>query len=167
MGTRRQLLQGLGIGLIAGSAVTPGLGGAARSRQAKWTSDSPPWWLIAPLTSGRSLGRGWRVDSLTKVHEGAAVLSLQHRDERTARVHICTHDGQPRGLAHSVLFDLVLMDGRQGKQSTEESLGRVLVQLARHIRRNELQSDDSHIASVKGLLTHDDRVILYGPEALV
>ena len=167
MATRRQLIQGLGIGMLAGTAPTAALAKDAPRRRATWTTDRPPWWLLAPLAAGSSVGRGWSLDALSPVRDGAAVLSLSHRDGRLARLHICAHDGRPRGLAHTALFDLVLMDGGQGDRPTDESLGRVLLTLAHHLRRNELRSDDQQVASVGGLLSHDQRVALYGPEQLV
>ena len=167
MATRRQLLQGLGVGAVAGVAATPSLARAAHALRSSWTSAAPPWWLLAPLAPGRSVGRGWSVHSLEVVRDGAAVLTLRTRDAQQARVHICAHDGSPRGLVHTALFDLVLMDGGQGDRPTDESLGRVLLQLSRHIRRNEMRSDDAQMASVTGLLSHDERVALFGPEALV
>jgi hypothetical protein len=166
MSTRRQLIQGLGIGLVAGSAATPALARRAHVRRAAWATDLPPWWLISPLTAGQQVGPTWSVGNLEVVREGAAVLTLVTGDERQARVHICAHEGRPRGLVHTALFDLVLMDGGQGDRPTDESLGRVLMQLGRHIRRNEIRSDDAQIGSVTGLLSHDERVALFGPEHL-
>ena len=46
------------------------------------------------------------------VQNGAAILELKHRSGQRARVHICTYEGQPKGLAHTALFDLILMDVR-------------------------------------------------------
>ena len=45
------------------------------------------------------------------------------------------------GLAHSELFDLLLMDGGDGNQPTNESLGRVLKDIERRIRKNEVRED--------------------------
>ena len=167
MATRRQLIQGLGAGLAAGSAATPALAKRAHVRRAAWSTERPPWWLVAPLAEGQAVGPVWSLQALEVVRDGAAVLTLVSRDARQARVHICAHDGHPRGLVHTALFDLVLMDGGQGDRPTDESLGRVLMQLGRHIRRNELSSNDAQIGLVTGLLSHDERVALFGPEQLV
>ena len=113
---------------------------------------------LAPLDIGASVGRGWHVADLAGPR-GATILSLAHRDGREARVHICARSGRARGLAHTALFDLVLMDGGQGDRPTEERLGRVLQQLARHIRRNELRVDDDGLRSVVQLQSHTDRAL--------
>ena len=128
---------------------------------------APPWWLLAPLETGTRIGSEWRIAGLSPITQGATILSLVHRDQRTARVHICARRGQARGLAHTGLFDLVLMDGGQGDRPTDESLGRVLKQVARHIRHNELLVDDDGLRSVVRLQSHPDREARYGPQALV
>lgn len=168
MATRRQIMQSLGFGLGALATATAPRSAVAQARHtaAAWSTQTPPWWLLSGLKQGSRVGRGWRISSLTAVQEGASVLTLTHRDEREARVHICAHHGQPRGLAHTALFDLVLMDGGQGDRDTPEDLGRVLLQLAAHIRRAEL-SDASELEQVTGLLTHAERVAVYGAEHLV
>jgi hypothetical protein len=101
------------------------------------------------------------------VEDGATILTLAQRDGEIARVHICARHGQARGLASTELFDLVLMDGGQGDRPTEESLARVLRQLARHIRRSEQTVGEDGLRMVTGLSTHGDRVARYGAEALV
>lgn len=82
-----------------------------------------------------------------------------------ARVHLCHHQGDPKGLAHSDLIDLVLMDGGRGDRATDESLGRVLMGLAAHIRDNEL-SADGDLGALARMQPHSDRVLDYGPENL-
>ena len=126
-----------------------------------------PWWLLAPLKAGTSVGGRWRLHGLEPVDRGATILSLVHRDGRQARVHICARRGSARGLAHTGLFDLVLMDGGQGDRPTDEELGRVLCQIARHIRRNELRVDEDGLRSVLGLQAHTDRAARYGPQTLL
>lgn len=129
------------------------------------TTGPSPWWLLAPLTPGAVVGRGWRVDTLSGVTKGAAVLSLAHDDGRVARVHVCAHDGAPRGVAHTALFDLILMDGGDGKRQTEEDIGCVVISLAGVIRNNEL-AEDGDLGPLARLMTHPDRVATYGPETL-
>jgi hypothetical protein len=68
-------------------------------------------------------------------------------------------------LAHSELFDLVLMDGGQGDRATAEDLGRVLLGLAERVRRNELRLDGD-LDALSRTLPHEERVLLYGPENL-
>jgi hypothetical protein len=139
-------------------------GGASRLGLA---GSDAPWWLLAPTRSGSSIGVGWQVEDLAPVEAGATILTLSHRSGRIARVHICARHGRARGLAHTGLFDLVLMDGGQGDQPTEEGLGRALQQLARQMRRNELAVDDSALVQVVDLEPHSARVARYGPETLV
>ena len=165
MPSRRFVLQALGVTAAAATALGPSSATAAELASADVTA--PPWWLLAPLEAGTRIGREWRVADLSAIAQGATILSLAHRDGRTARVHICARRGQPRGLAHTGLFDLVLMDGGQGDLPTDESLGRVLKQVARRIRRNELLVDDEGLRSVVRLQSHPDREAQYGPQALV
>jgi hypothetical protein len=177
METRRRLLQKLGIG-AAVAAAGAGLSRSARAEHhrqlqafaAGGDATGAPWWLLEPLEVGARLSDGWTIAALTPVERGAAVLELRH-DRRPAdaggiaRVHLCAHGGKPRGLAHSRLFDLVLMDGGQGDQPTDPRLGRVLVGVARRIRRNEVAASGD-LDSVSRMLTHAERVALYGPETL-
>jgi len=170
MTTRRSFLQAVGFGsaAVAAAPVARTLDAPAESLRAfaNGTSDAAePWWLFAPLSPGAPAGLGWSLAALSPVERGAAVLTLQHHDGRSARVHVCAHAGAPRGIAHSALFDLLLMDGRTGAEPTPESLGRVLVGLAARLRKNEL-SEGAPVHSVARLLTHAERVRLYGPESL-
>lgn len=170
MASRRQVLQALGVGVVATSALAPAAASAASraaSSAPRWSRSAAPWWLLAPCQVGSAVGRGWQLDHLSTVHEGAAVLSLSHRDGRLARVHVCARHGRPTGVAHTALFDLVLMDGAAGDRPTDESLGRVLSQLARRIRRNEQAMGEDQLRGIVGLRSHTDRVDRYGPEALV
>ena len=165
MPTRRFVLQAMGVS--AAAATSLGSSPAALASAAVGATSGAPWWLLAPLGVGASVGRGWHVADLAPVARGATILSLAHRDGREARVHICARSGRARGLAHTALFDLVLMDGGQGDRPTDERLGRVLQQLARHIRRNELRVDDDGLRSVVQLQSHTDRATRYGPQTLI
>ena len=81
------------------------------------------------------------------------------------KIHICIYEGKPKGMAHTELFDLVLMDGGQGNKPTEETVGRVLLSLAEKMSENELD-DDADLARVERMLTHGERVEVYGSESL-
>lgn len=119
------------------------------------TTDVPqapaPWPLLQPLVGGAVLGLGWRIEDLSPVTKGAAVLVLRN-GERTARVHICRHDGSPVGVAHTAHLDLVVMNGGKGGSQTDESLGRVLLGLAPHLAANESRVD------LALLQTHPERM---------
>jgi len=167
MPSRRVVLQAMGVGAIASASLGASAARAAARSGRTWSSKEAPWWLLSPLSEGSPLGRGWQVGHLSPVQEGATILTLAHRDGRIARVHICARQGRARGLAHTGLFDLVLMDGRQGDQPTEESLGRVLRQVARVMRRAELSVGEDALRQVVGLRSHPDRVRMYGAEALI
>ena len=167
MPSRRDVLQALGVGAVASASLGAASVASAGSARSLWSADAPPWWLIDPLTAGTSLGRGWRVEELSAVQEGASVLTLSHRDGRIARVHICAREGRPQGVACTGLFDFVLMDGAQGDRPTEESLGRVLRQVARRARRAEQRVGEDELRMVVGLRSHPERVARYGAEALV
>lgn len=172
MKSRRNLLKMMG--MTAAATAVPVTAAASdptarRAVVAALTADGSsgaPWWLLSPVQQGSAVGLGWRVAGLSTVSRGAAVLSLAHRDGREASVHLCAHHGSPRGLAHSALFDLILMDGGQGDQSTPEDLGRALVNLAARIRGNEV-SDKADLRPLAHMMTHAERVALYGAETLV
>ena len=153
---RRQLLQ-------AGAAAAV-LSAPATALASTVDLGGGPWWLLAPMKPGDQVGFDWRLQSLKAYDRGAWVLTVG-RGDQSARIHICYHQGSPRGVAHTDLLDLVLMDGGQGDKPTTESLGRVLRQLAVVIRENEL--DEAAVADLSDLLTHGERVQRYGPESLV
>lgn len=128
--------------------------------------DGPePWWLIFPLERGSTLAKGWRIQGLSRVQRGASILELSHRSGERARVHICFRQGPAKGLAHSELFDLLLMDGGDGNQPTDESLGRVLKDIERRIRKNEVR-EDVNLRPLARMQSHEERVDAYGPETL-
>ena len=84
---RRRALQLLGIGGAA-------FAGVFSSRLASfWNSTAPlsqrskgkgtgPWWLLSPLSAGMSVGYGWKLESLSSVHDGAVVLELAKHELR-------------------------------------------------------------------------------------
>lgn len=171
MNSRRTILKNIGVGTAVAALVT-GAGAAVSSGSAALTATGSrmpegdgPWWLVAPLARGSHLGAGWFLAHLSPVERGASVMTLQHREGAVARVHLCHHQGDPKGLAHSALIDMVLMDGGKGDRSTDETLGRVLLGLAAHIRENEL-SVDGDLGALARMQPHSDRVLDYGPESL-
>lgn len=173
MQSRRDLLKHLGIGLASSTVL---VGAACSSKAARaaslrafagGSSSEAPWALLAPLSKGESVGRGWSVTELSPVQGGASVLNLCHRDGRTARVHICAQRGKATGVARTYLLDLVLMDGGDGDKRTDESLGRVIRTLAKRIARNELGAVDKQtLHDMARMLTHKERLLLFGPENL-
>lgn len=172
MQSRRNLLKNIGLGAAAAAAgagtvkaVHAAHVGTMEAFASGGSTRSAPWWLVSPLRQGSAVGKGWSVQSLSAVERGAAVLELAHHDGELARVHVCAHAGTPKGLASTVLFDLVLMDGGQGEQPTPEGLGRALMGVASRVRRNELVGE-TDLKSVSRMLTHAERVERYGPESL-
>lgn len=175
MDSRRTVLKKLLAGTAAAAAV-PGAASAAfeavqggvRPAEAGGTSlptGPAPWWLVHPIGMGTPLKFGWYVAGMSAVERGAAVLTLAHATGRTAKVHICSHDGKARGLATTRLVDLVLMDGGSGSFQTDEKLGRVVLGLAERIRRNETLPDGD-LKPIARMMSHDDRVGAFGPESI-
>ncbi|MCB9759233.1 MAG: hypothetical protein H6739_05295 [Alphaproteobacteria bacterium] len=157
---RRELLRNMAIGAAVGAT----MGGSAVAALPT-PIDAGPWELFNPLRPGVEAGLGWTLGALSELDRGAWVLNLHHADGRSARVHLCYHQGRPRGVGHSAYLDLILMDGGDGAKDTDESLGRVLRHLANVIRENESRPGaDELIAS---LLTHGERVERFGPETLL
>lgn len=174
MDTRRNVLKKLLVGTATAAAVPASAGVALEAVQqgirsleaAGMLPTGPaPWWLFQPIGMGTPLKFGWYVAGLSGVERGAAVLTLAHASGRKANVHVCAHRGNPQGLAHTRLVDLVLMDGGSGSFRTDEKLGRVVLGLAERVRRNEseLAGDLSPIAR---MMTHDERVEVFGGESL-
>jgi len=173
MTSRRDVLRSMGVGAAAvaavasssaaaAAAVAPSVDAFARGGSSKHS----PWWILSPLREGSSVGKGWSIAALSGVKDGAAVLTLANRDGRQVDLHICARSGRGSGLAQTALFDLVSMDGRDGVDATPEDLGRVVVSLAKRIRRNELQHAGD-LRAFSHLMSHTDRVSLYGPERLL
>jgi len=167
MTSRRDLLKKLGLGMTAVSVGTVTAHGETLSAFVSGNSiDEAPWWLLAPLKLGSNVGKGWVISALKPVVDGASVLTLKHFDGVVYNVHICGHIGHTKGLAHTTLLDLVLMDGGQGDKRTNEALGRVLFGIAKRIHHNELETQ-AELDDIARLQTHDERVGRYGPENLV
>ena len=168
MSSRRDVLQSLVAGVVAVPAAalakgdaTPEDAAAAKAGQgaaAAQVEPHAPWALLAPLLPNSELPLGWRVEALTKVERGAAVLTLLHESGGHATVHLCRNGGRPVGIGYSKHVDMVLMNGGKGDRPTEESIGRVLMAIATRI--------DANGAQLEGALTHAERVSRYGEEAL-
>ena len=161
MPTRRELFSAFGLG-AAGIAVTP-----ARAFQAGTHVSAPaPWWLIDPLKSGSSLLSGWTVRGLDGIVEGATVLTIG-RGSDELRIHICLHDGAPKGYAHSELFDLIVMDQGRGVRTVPKDLAPSLDRLSAIIRDNETKEiSPRRFTSLTRLMTHTDRVDAFGADRL-
>ena len=174
MQSRRDLLKTLGAGAL-GAATLTATGLASKRAKAdtlrafaSGSRSGAPWCLLAPLQAGSSVGKGWKVESLRSVSNGAAILSLTHKTEGTARIHLCMRQGKATGLAHSHLLDLVLMDGGNGAKPTHESLGRVASGIAKRIAKNELGAvEDGTLDAMTRMLTHNERQALFGPENIL
>ena len=123
--TRRALLAALPA-LPASSA----LGGLTAFAHTDSPKSPPPWWLVEPLTRGSSLEQGWSVVDLGPVVDGGAVLTLKGPGQPVTRVHLCLHDGNPRGYAFTELFDLIVMDQGARRQKMPPDLVAVLTHLS-------------------------------------
>ena len=173
MDSRRTVLKKMLVG-TASAAVVPGVASAALESAAgsqdvasfTLPTGPAPWWLLAPVALGSPLKYGWYVAGLSPVERGASVLTLAHTSGRKARVHVCGHHGRPRGVAHSSLVDLVLMDGGSGAFRTDEKLGRVVLGLADRMRVNET-NPRGDLKPIARMMPHDDRVERFGPDTLI
>jgi hypothetical protein len=168
---RRALLRGLMVGGVA--LTVPFAGRALRApgdprRSAEPTEQprgGPPWPLLAPVAAGSYLGSGWRVRNLSRVREGAAVLSLSRGSGERAEVHVCRRSGLPRGLAHTAQLDLLLMNDGDGDLPTPESLGRAVKTVALRVGRRE-RHEHGRPAAPYGLMSHSARLRWHGtPES--
>ena len=166
MTSRRELLKGMAVGAAA-AAIPATVVASTKAGRGLFAVDGPaPWWLIAPLASGSPLALGWYIHSLGPVIKGASILTIRHASGKEARVHICSYEKEPVGLAHTALVDLVLMDGRNNDAATEEGLGRVLLGVGKAIANNETNPEGDLWPLVQ-MMTHDERVEFYGAEELI
>lgn len=174
---RRALLKGL---VIGGVSLVPLAGHALRAPESRRRGGSPlrgtqgdgtspmrglddgrpPWWLIAPVRRGSYVGSGWRVQSLSRIEQGAAVLTLAHLSGKVAAVHLCRRAGLPRGLAHTPNLDLYLMNDGDGELPTPEGVGRAVKTVAMRITRRERQ--EQRFDAPRGMMSHWARVRWYG-----
>ena len=177
MHSRRTVLKRVVMGIAAAALpeTLPGAGVSASAMPVGHPKDSPAtptppseaeapapaaephWQLLAPLGPGDAVGLGFRLASLSPVTAGGAVLMLSRAGGQEARVHICRHDGQPRGMAHTRKLDLILMNGGRGDTPTNEELGRVLLGLAARLAANEKRAAEL----IRSMQTHEERLRLY------
>ena len=113
----------------------------------------------------------WVVSEMSPIQRGACVMTLKSKNGDSARVHICAHDGDPKGVAHSAFLDFVLMDGGDGALPTDETLGCKIMTLARHVLIKEFNMSDRELNQIDGALaqleTHSTRLETYRDEGLL
>lgn len=166
VGTIAGRAQGARSGAEAGARAPAGAGPGGASGE-PWENDAAaseasaaPWALVAPLRAGAELAGAWRLAALGGVSAGSCVATLEHAEGRAARVHLCRNTGRPSGVVHTARYDLVVMNGGDGAQATDEGLARALVALAAAVERNEAQ-----VAVGAELLGHAERVAQFGASA--
>jgi hypothetical protein len=115
-----------------------------------------PWELLRPLAMGSPVGQGWRIAGLTGAANGSCVLTLQNRQGREHRIHICRNDGNARGLVYTERFDLVVMNGGVGDLPTEEGFAQAVARISHVLAANE--GSGQHRPIVTALLPHAERV---------
>jgi len=122
-----------------------------------------PLTLVAPFGPGETIAPGWLLSYVEPMQHGAVVLGVASIEGPLARVHVCRNDGQPRGIAHTPAFDLILMNGGDGGTPSQEQLGRVLLGLANVLTGNTDAALAAH-PELSRLLTHDERVARFGQQ---
>jgi len=166
MRSRREILTRLGMG-AAGCALVCAPGTAQAAFSSHEGSKQAPWWLLEPLCAGELLGGGWVLEGLSPVKAGAAVLAIRHPVQGVLNIHICAHDGAPRGYASTELFDLIVMDGGRGRRTVAPELDAVFSHIADKIRINEFRdAPGTRLEDIQTMLTHPDRVRTFGPPHL-
>ena len=155
MPTRRSILRTLSAApvLMASPAI--------RADTDAGTAHAPPWWLVAPMTAGTTLDGEWRITDLGPIQDGASVMQLSHPEQESLRIHLCLHEGSPKGFAHTELFDLIVIDHGRGVRKVPDDLAPALKQLAEAIQDNEL-ANNSAFAHVADMMTHKERVSAFG-----
>ena len=169
MKTRRDLLKKLGVGAAVGA-----VGGYSAVQMTSFLEPkhepSSPNWLFGEGFD-RSDDQNWVVSEMSPIERGACIMTLKSKDGESARVHICSHVGQPVGVASSAFLDFVLMDGGDGHLPTNEELGCKILTLARHVLINELKMSDRELNQIDGALaqleTHSIRLDRYKNEGLL
>ena len=136
------------------------------SKLAAMESGPAPWDVFSPLQEGSELALGWKIKALSPIQLGGAVLTLIHKRGFEAQVHLCKNNGEPRGITHTSHFDIFVMNGGDGDTVSEEELGRVVLTLGEVIRQNESKRPELN-KLVAGMLSHEERVDMFGPESLL
>jgi len=162
--TRRGVLYGLVTGAAVVASGTAAASGSAIPLVSPGVGNAP-WWILNPMKRGSQLKNGWFIQDLSGVRQGASILTVKHAQHGIVDVHLCAHDGQPKGVVYTALVDLVVMDGGNGDKATNESLGRMLMDLAKRMHRNEL-AEFADLRPLSHMLKHDQRMEAYGPENL-
>jgi len=166
MQSRRKILQSIGLGTAGAVLFTNGAGAASTESKHHGASMPAPWWLIAPLGPESTLRGGWQVDALGPIEDGASVLSLRRRSE-SLNIHLCLHDGKPKGIAYSELFDLIVMDHGCGVRAVPENLASALLLLSEIIRQNEWSDvPNNQLDGIHRMMTHAERVSSFGASHL-
>jgi hypothetical protein len=112
------------------------------------------WPLLAPLTPGAEVARGWKIREVSVISDGGACATLVS-DHGEARVHVCRHDGNDeRAMTHSTELDLYLMNGGDGLAPTDETLAGAVETLALVLARNEVAG----VEVPDALMTHSARL---------
>lgn len=172
MASRKEFLQGMVLGLSSvGIGAFSSWGHLVESNGVQNHLDTDAtgdlWQLIAPLQKNDSIGKSWIVQDLILAETGAVVLFVEHSVQKTVRqIHICAIEDTGVGIAQSNFLDLILMDGSQGTQPTDEQLGRSVMVLADRIKINERRMFEQW-SQQHTLYSHTDRVLLFGPDHLV
>ena len=152
MKTRRDLLKKMGVGAAVGA-----VGGYSAIQMTPFLEPqqkgSAPYWLFGEAFNENG-DQDWSVSHLSAIERGACVMTLRSKNGEEARVHICSHDGQPIGVAHTAFLDFVLMDGGDGALPTNEEIGIKIMVLARHVLLNELKMPESELNQIDGALAH-------------
>jgi hypothetical protein len=139
---------------VRSDASLPVDGGSETPQEITFTSP-PPWELLTPLAPGAVLAGSWHVAALDGVLDGSSALTLQNKNGRSQRLHICRNDGSPRGLVYTDRFDLVVMNGGRGDLPTEEGFGQAVAEVAHVIAANEARGQ--HDALLRDLLPQSER----------
>jgi len=126
-------------------------------------ASAAPWALVAPLSAGATLHGEWQLTALSGASAGSCVATLRDGAGRQARIHLCRNTGQPSGVVHTERFDLVVMNGGDGAQATEEGLAQAVAALAHAVARNESGYADATVLGA--LLGHEERVARYADSA--
>ena len=166
MESRREILKK--ITMCAAVVSTGGVGirnEEVRSFFEKTSSSKTPFWLLSPMKEGTHVGHNWHIKSLSPIERGATVLTLINSNLESARIHICSHQGNPQGVASTKLFDLILMDGGTGRSPTKEDLGRVILGIAGQIKNRE-QDLLEQAEQIGELQTHEERLVAYKNQGL-
>ena len=162
MPSRREMLRTIGY-TTAGVLLPTATATAGAFRR---SSAPPPWWLLDPLEPESGLSNGWKINDLEEIKAGASVLTIE-RNAQLLRIHICLHDGQPKGIAYSDLFDLIVMDFGGGVRTVPPQLASALFALGDIMRENEWVDVPYHQRNgIKRMMTHSERVRAFGARNL-